>query len=293
MDLPDRRGGEGLLLDRREDALGPLVVLLLEHGAHLLPRHRRGVGAELGELLLVDLAVLRRQEVDVDEGGHLADLHRGALHLAEDGGHLERGLEVPGLEALLRLLLGANDVRRSGPGVAGGLAADAPCRASPSGRSGSAGSSAPAPPAPGASPRGRLLRSARRTSMAQFWLSPSRSMSRSLPMVSRHFLSWRPSVRLLAIGRVRTLTRMAQGRTTLKVSPRDTFGSRATRRLRKDGLVPGVVYGQGGEARPFQVPVARASQRPAGGTDAARPRGRRLRRRPGRDQGAAASPRPR
>jgi len=47
---------------------------------------------------------------------------------------------------------------------------------------------------------------------------------------------------------------MAQARTTLKVSPRDTFGSRATRRLRKDGLVPGVVYGQGGEARPFQVP---------------------------------------
>src|SRR3954464_8337934 len=47
---------------------------------------------------------------------------------------------------------------------------------------------------------------------------------------------------------------MAQARTTLKVSPRDIFGSRATRRLRKDGLVPGVVYGQRGEARPFQVP---------------------------------------
>src|SRR3954468_2771214 len=47
---------------------------------------------------------------------------------------------------------------------------------------------------------------------------------------------------------------MAQTRTTLKVSPRETFGSRATRRLRRDGLVPGIVYGQGGEARPFQVP---------------------------------------
>ena len=46
---------------------------------------------------------------------------------------------------------------------------------------------------------------------------------------------------------------MAQDRATLKVSNRDTFGSRATRRLRRDGLVPGVVYGQGGEARPFQV----------------------------------------
>jgi large subunit ribosomal protein L25 len=47
---------------------------------------------------------------------------------------------------------------------------------------------------------------------------------------------------------------MAQDRATLKVSHRDTFGSRATRRLRREGLVPGIVYGQGGEARPFQVP---------------------------------------
>jgi large subunit ribosomal protein L25 len=46
---------------------------------------------------------------------------------------------------------------------------------------------------------------------------------------------------------------MAQDRATLKVTQRDTFGSRATRRLRRDGLVPGIVYGQGGEARPFQV----------------------------------------
>src|SRR5215216_431156 len=46
---------------------------------------------------------------------------------------------------------------------------------------------------------------------------------------------------------------MAQDRTTLKVSQRDRFGSRATRRLRREGLVPGVVYGQGGEARAFQV----------------------------------------
>jgi large subunit ribosomal protein L25 len=48
---------------------------------------------------------------------------------------------------------------------------------------------------------------------------------------------------------------MAQGRATLKVSQRDAFGSRATRRLRREGLVPGIVYGQGGEARPFQVPA--------------------------------------
>jgi large subunit ribosomal protein L25 len=47
---------------------------------------------------------------------------------------------------------------------------------------------------------------------------------------------------------------MASDRATLKVQARETFGSRATRRLRREGLVPGVVYGQGGEARPFQVP---------------------------------------
>jgi large subunit ribosomal protein L25 len=46
---------------------------------------------------------------------------------------------------------------------------------------------------------------------------------------------------------------MASDRATLKVKARDVFGSRATRRLRREGLVPGVVYGQGGEARPFQV----------------------------------------
>jgi large subunit ribosomal protein L25 len=48
---------------------------------------------------------------------------------------------------------------------------------------------------------------------------------------------------------------MATDRATLSVTARDVFGSRATRRLRREGLVPGVVYGQGGEARPFQVPA--------------------------------------
>lgn len=46
---------------------------------------------------------------------------------------------------------------------------------------------------------------------------------------------------------------MASDRATLKVAPRESFGSRESRRLRREGLVPGVVYGEGGEARPFQV----------------------------------------
>ncbi len=47
---------------------------------------------------------------------------------------------------------------------------------------------------------------------------------------------------------------MASDRAILKVAERTEFGSRRTRRLRRSGLVPGVVYSDGGEARPFQVP---------------------------------------
>jgi large subunit ribosomal protein L25 len=46
---------------------------------------------------------------------------------------------------------------------------------------------------------------------------------------------------------------MATDRSTLKVAPRGKFGSRASRRLRGEGLVPGVVYSGGSEATPFQV----------------------------------------
>jgi large subunit ribosomal protein L25 len=49
--------------------------------------------------------------------------------------------------------------------------------------------------------------------------------------------------------------KMAQNRPKLTVSQREVFGSRATRRLRREGMVPGVVYGHGGDARPFQVPA--------------------------------------
>lgn len=39
----------------------------------------------------------------------------------------------------------------------------------------------------------------------------------------------------------------------MKAAPRAEFGSRSSRRLRRGGLVPGVVYGGGAEARAFQV----------------------------------------
>jgi large subunit ribosomal protein L25 len=46
---------------------------------------------------------------------------------------------------------------------------------------------------------------------------------------------------------------MATDRPTLKVTERTAFGSRTTRRLRRDGLVPGVVYRAGEPARAFQA----------------------------------------
>lgn len=46
---------------------------------------------------------------------------------------------------------------------------------------------------------------------------------------------------------------MAASRSTLKVAPRALFGSRSSRRLRGEGLVPGVVYSGGSDAIPFQV----------------------------------------
>lgn len=46
---------------------------------------------------------------------------------------------------------------------------------------------------------------------------------------------------------------MASKRSTLKAAPRAEFGSRASRRMRREGVVPGVVYSGGSEATAFQV----------------------------------------
>jgi len=46
---------------------------------------------------------------------------------------------------------------------------------------------------------------------------------------------------------------MAGERIKLDVKPRDEAGSAVSRRLRADGLVPGVLYGAGKEAHPFAV----------------------------------------
>jgi len=46
---------------------------------------------------------------------------------------------------------------------------------------------------------------------------------------------------------------MAATRPSFKVAERTEFGSRTARRLRRDGIVPGVVYTGGEAARPFQA----------------------------------------
>jgi len=46
---------------------------------------------------------------------------------------------------------------------------------------------------------------------------------------------------------------MSSERATLTATPRTEFGTRTSRRLRRDGQVPGVVYSDGKEATSFQV----------------------------------------
>lgn len=53
---------------------------------------------------------------------------------------------------------------------------------------------------------------------------------------------------------------MAATRSKLKVAERTEFGSRTTRRLRRSGFVPGVVYTAGEPARPFQAGARELAQ---------------------------------
>jgi hypothetical protein len=94
MDLANRGGRRGVVLEVLEELLAGLRPLLVQHLAHLLPRHGRRRGAQLGELVLIELAVLGGQELGVDERGELADLHRRPLHPAERLHHPLGRLEV-------------------------------------------------------------------------------------------------------------------------------------------------------------------------------------------------------
>src|ERR671914_1316069 len=124
MDLADGGSRGGLVLEVLEQLLARLGPLLVEHALHLLPWHRGCLGAQGGELLLIELAVLGRQELRVDERRELPDLHGGALHAAERLDHALRGLEMAPFERARRLLLRAGEVGGAGPRVARPLSAD-------------------------------------------------------------------------------------------------------------------------------------------------------------------------
>ena len=58
---------------------------------------------------------------------------------------------------------------------------------------------------------------------------------------------------------------MASSRPTFTVAERSEFGTRTTRRLRREGQVPGVVYSRGEQARPFQADARELGRFLAGG----------------------------
>ncbi len=127
VDLADRGGGDRLGIE-----LGEVVVerseVGLDHRPHAFEGDRRRRVAELRELDLELVAVGLGHEPEVDEGEDLADLHRRALHPAEDLDDPLCGLQLAALERRLRALVGADHVRgprsRLAHGGARGGAAD-------------------------------------------------------------------------------------------------------------------------------------------------------------------------
>ena len=94
VDLADRGGGDRHRVERLEDLVERLVVLLLDDLLHVLEGDLRRRVAQLGELGLELLAVLLGDQADVEERHHLAELHRRALHRPQRGDDLLGGLEL-------------------------------------------------------------------------------------------------------------------------------------------------------------------------------------------------------
>ena len=88
-----------------------------DHLGGQLGRHRRGVLLELGQRLAHRLG-----QALVEVAGHLAELHHGALHVAERLGHLLGGLQLAGLvDGLAALGVGEHAAGPVGGPAAAGL----------------------------------------------------------------------------------------------------------------------------------------------------------------------------
>jgi hypothetical protein len=109
--LPDRGRCDRLLVKLGEHLLERIVELFLDHLAHVLERDRWGGVPERAELPLELIAVLLRDQPDVEERHHLPDLHRRALHRAERGDDLLGRFEMTPLQCRVAALLAPRDVR--------------------------------------------------------------------------------------------------------------------------------------------------------------------------------------
>ena len=138
VDLADGCGGKRLGLELRERVVELLARVGLDHLAHLIERDPRGRVAQLGELGLEPLVGLLGEGTRVHERGNLADLHRRALHLAEDVQDSLGRLQLPPLGRGAALLLGAGQVcgtaRVRARRLAAGQPAEAGGAADPAGR---------------------------------------------------------------------------------------------------------------------------------------------------------------
>ncbi len=135
VDLADRGGGDRLGVELLEDLAQRRLELGLDHLAHVVEAHLRRRVAQRAELALELLAVLLRDEPDVEEAHHLPELHRRALHRPERGHDLLGGLQVAALQRGALALLGAGEVRRVRPELPRRLAGREARDLAPCGRS--------------------------------------------------------------------------------------------------------------------------------------------------------------
>ena len=98
--LADGRGGDRFGVPVEEELFGVVTQLVAHHRLGQAGRHRRHLGLQGGQRRLG----LGRQALG-DEGDHLAGLHDGALHAAEDLGDVLGGLDGELLLELGPLLL--------------------------------------------------------------------------------------------------------------------------------------------------------------------------------------------